>query len=100
MVASNSRPPKRRRRRTPHEAGHTLGITLRLPVELHTHLSEAADAAGASLNLEMVRRLERSFADDHQLATKADLAELKRALLHALCISDISSGGVRLNLEV
>jgi predicted HicB family RNase H-like nuclease len=37
-------------------------LTLRLPVELHRLLTDAADENGRSLNSEIVQRLKRGFA--------------------------------------
>jgi hypothetical protein len=73
-----------RRRRTPRDDVRALTYSLRMPGDLRARLAEAADAAQVSLNYEIVRRLERSFMDDHrQLVTKAELFDLKRALLRA-----------------
>lgn len=52
-------------------------ITLRIPRELHSRLTEAADRTSKSLNAEIIGRLESSFSD----AATDDKGRVKSALL-------------------
>ncbi|BAK75413.1 putative phage repressor, Arc family [Pseudogulbenkiania sp. NH8B] len=48
-----------------------IRITLRIPKELHAHLTESAETTSKSMNAEIVARLEESFRSgtDHQFET-------------------------------
>lgn len=52
---------------------NSVRITLRIPEQLHDLLTESADLGTRSLNSEIVKRLEESFANwkpDEQVLTK------------------------------
>jgi hypothetical protein len=67
----------------PKKPSDTVGLTLRLKESLRSELERSAKERGASLNSEVVHRLERSFDQDQRLEDvfgSADLFGLLRAV--------------------
>lgn len=60
-------------RRMPKKQDDYIKTALRLPRELHTELTGAADREGRSLNSEIIARLQRSFSETESGAVSSTL---------------------------